>query len=619
MDERGFAMPPYGVAADPTPGTRRAPVLGSEIWRSSASACPRLGTCPSATDPADTANCSHFRRETGGRLDGLWSCANCSHTEAAGPIRMRLLRGVSVSGIGRSILFELLLFSLKQMVLDPIQPAQEEQVHRLEHFHQTLVSHRTPDCPASEEAGRTLDHAPTAELSASRLCAVPFLQPVEGHVVLSLDMFQLDAEIDTGIFKWRRKDEHQLVRAGKIDSSRLESKKRMARDEAQPPAARASADAPALELVFAYSSAVVDNNNRARHDNKSTPQYCGNLVQGIAVLVARGDGEKETFSCSDVSALVEKEGVVNATLLQGILAALLALALHNVDRNGSAGSSTQLHADLFNPISGTRHLPAPDIMALDMVNMATDTRGGGWAMSCGEINIKYEGSVAFSCFLGSVTADVSGCGPAACNDSQRLTASALGAGADRTLESQDFLRRPHSFANASVSCQVYTADATSCGPGGFEALAKLPEPCKPESLGMDILHSILAVQPEEHALDEDPCNPEANLIATEGKQSPLDSRSSTCMPPMFEKIVDCDDGNAGTDSRHSFFSRSWADDADHSRPPNRLQQDQHNSRMEGFLKSVSASSRDLEKKVRLFRLGPADVPAARMSWLWRRC
>ena len=87
MDERGFAMPPYGVAADPTPGTRRAPVLGSEIWRSSASACPRLGTCPSATDPADTANCSHFRRETGGRLDGLWSCANCSHTEAAGPIR----------------------------------------------------------------------------------------------------------------------------------------------------------------------------------------------------------------------------------------------------------------------------------------------------------------------------------------------------------------------------------------------------------------------------------------------------------------------------------------------------------------------------------------------------
>ena len=42
--------------------------------------------------------------------------------------RMRLLRGVSVSGIGRSILFELLLFSLKQMVLDPIQPAQEEQV-----------------------------------------------------------------------------------------------------------------------------------------------------------------------------------------------------------------------------------------------------------------------------------------------------------------------------------------------------------------------------------------------------------------------------------------------------------------------------------------------------------
>ena len=87
MDERGFAMPPYGVAADPTPGTRRAPILGSEIWRSSASACPRLGTCPSATDPADTANCSLFRRETGGRLDSLWSCANCSHTGAAGPIR----------------------------------------------------------------------------------------------------------------------------------------------------------------------------------------------------------------------------------------------------------------------------------------------------------------------------------------------------------------------------------------------------------------------------------------------------------------------------------------------------------------------------------------------------
>ena len=35
---------------------------------------------------------------------------------------------------------------------------------------------------------------------------------VEGHVVLSLDMFQLDAEIDMGIFKGRRKDEHQHVR-----------------------------------------------------------------------------------------------------------------------------------------------------------------------------------------------------------------------------------------------------------------------------------------------------------------------------------------------------------------------------------------------------------------------
>ncbi|CAE7248653.1 unnamed protein product [Symbiodinium sp. CCMP2456] len=98
----------------------------------------------------------------------------------------------------------------------------------------------------------------------------------------------------------------------------------------------------------------------------------------------------------------------------------------------------------------------------------------------------------------------------------------------------------------------------------FEALAKLPEPCKPESLGMDILHSVWAVQPEEHALDEEPCNPEADLIATEGKQSR--------MPPMLEETMDCvttemlgpihgneglcDDGDAGTDSRHSFFSRS---------------------------------------------------------------
>ena len=154
----------------------------------------------------------------------------------------------------------------------------------------------------------------------------------------------------------------------------------------------------------------------------------------------------------------------------------------------------------------------------------------------------------------------------------------------------------------------------------FEALAKLQEPCKPESLGMDILHSVSAVQPEEHALDEEPCNPEADLIAPEGKQSPLDSRSSTCMPPILEEmILDCGDGDAGTDSRHSFFSRSWADDAEHNRPPNRLLHDHHNIQMKGFLKSVSASSRDLENQVRLFRGGSADVPAPRMSWLWRRC
>ena len=28
------------------------------------------------------------------------------------------------------------------------------------------------------------------------------------------------------------------------------------------------------------------------------------------------------------------------------------------------------------------------------------------------------------------------------------------------------------------------------GVAPFEALAKLPEPCKPESLGMDMLHSV---------------------------------------------------------------------------------------------------------------------------------
>ena len=153
----------------------------------------------------------------------------------------------------------------------------------------------------------------------------------------------------------------------------------------------------------------------------------------------------------------------------------------------------------------------------------------------------------------------------------------------------------------------------------FEALAKLQEPCKPESLGMDILHSVLAVQPEEHALDEEPCNPEADFIAPEGKQSPLDSRTSTCMPPILEEMMVCDDGDAGTDSRHSFFSRSWADDADRNRPPNRLLHDHHNIRMKGFLKAVSTSSRDLENKVRLFRGGSADVQAPRMSWLWRGC
>ncbi|CAE7473802.1 unnamed protein product [Symbiodinium sp. CCMP2592] len=155
----------------------------------------------------------------------------------------------------------------------------------------------------------------------------------------------------------------------------------------------------------------------------------------------------------------------------------------------------------------------------------------------------------------------------------------------------------------------------------FEALAKLPEPRKPERLGMDALQSVLAVQPEEHALDEEPGNPEPDFI-TAGKRLQVESCASTCLPLPLEGTVDCDDGDVGTDSRHSFFSQSWADGADHNRPPNRLAHDHHNSRMKGFLKALSASSADLEHKVRLFRGGSADAraqtPASKMTWLWRR-
>ena len=94
------------------------------------------------------------------------------------------------------------------------------------------------------------------------------------------------------------------------------------------------------------------------------------------------------------------------------------------------------------------------------------------------------------------------------------------------------------------------------------------------------------MQPEEHALDEGLCNPEPDLIAEAGKQSPPDFRSSTCMPLTFGETVDFDTADVGTNSRHSFFSKSLADGTDHSRPPNRILHDHHNSRMEGFLKAA---------------------------------
>ncbi|CAE7403459.1 unnamed protein product, partial [Symbiodinium sp. CCMP2456] len=290
--------------------------------------------------------------------------------------------------------------------------------------------------------------------------------------------------------------------------------------------------------------ALRGNELKKVRDKKSTPQFCGNLVQAIAVLVARGDGEKETFSCSDVSdayagvgqlvcvnsrlhaatsscscdsstcsgmacetstrALVEKEGVVNVygpvQRMASDDAATLACSEVAPGYSGSAVGICQngvfsVTTDNCQPLPCTTATETEVQVGEILVNVTPTSEissGGGWAMSCGEINIKYEGSVAFSCFLGSVTADASGCGPAACNDSQRstvlsngdsssilLTASALGAGADRT---------PHSFANESVSCKalnttlagiasascsmgVYTADATSCGPGGCPASA----------------------------------------------------------------------------------------------------------------------------------------------------
>ncbi|CAE7938339.1 unnamed protein product [Symbiodinium sp. KB8] len=176
--------------------------------------------------------------------------------------------------------------------------------------------------------------------------------------------------------------------------------------------------------------------------------------------------------------------------------------------------------------------------------------------------------------------------------------------------------RPLELTFARGSDLARPSFGTMSGVAPFEALAKLPEPCKPESLGMDMLHSVLAVQPEEHALDEGLCNPEPDLIPEAGKQSPPDSRSSTCVPLTFGETADSDTADAGTDSRHSFFSKSSADGTDHSRPPNRLLHDHHNSRMEGFLKAVSASSTDLEEKVRVFRGGSADVRVQK-QWLWR--
>lgn len=139
----------------------------------------------------------------------------------------------------------------------------------------------------------------------------------------------------------------------------------------------------------------------------------------------------------------------------------------------------------------------------------------------------------------------------------------------------------------------------------FEALANVPRPSKPELFGMDILHNVSCMQPND-LFCEEPCDQELDLGADDllfttcdCKPSHLSKRSTMC---TSSPALDLEE--IGTQTFDSFLSHGTVaaeTNHEHVLPPNRLLHEQHNVRMNAFLTAVMRSSTALETKVELFR------------------
>ncbi|CAE7745396.1 unnamed protein product, partial [Symbiodinium necroappetens] len=124
----------------------------------------------------------------------------------------------------------------------------------------------------------------------------------------------------------------------------------------------------------------------------------------------------------------------------------------------------------------------------------------------------------------------------------------------------------------------------------FAALANLPEPSKPECIGMDKLHSVASNQPEE-LLDEELCSPEweAGDAVKEEKKPTFTLRTytrSTTGSAELDEISDVNSAElveAGRKSFNSYLSCSPEGDDSPGLQPNRLTHDYHNHRMRIFL------------------------------------
>ena len=128
----------------------------------------------------------------------------------------------------------------------------------------------------------------------------------------------------------------------------------------------------------------------------------------------------------------------------------------------------------------------------------------------------------------------------------------------------------------------------------FEALANVPGPSKPELSGMDMLHNVSAMQPDD-LFCEGPCDEELDFGADDELFPALDCKPahlSKCST-MCPSSPACDLEDIGTRTFDSFLSHgtvSAETDHEHVFPPNRLLHEQHKVRMRSFLTAAGLLS-----------------------------